>query len=55
MDKNAAAVVLWREQETEMKGRIHDNMRDDDVNSSRRREACQHAVASTRLRPQLPD
>lgn len=48
-DQKAAAVMM-RAQKTEMKGQIYDKMRDDDVNSSRRQEVCQRAVASTRLR-----
>lgn len=49
-DKDTAAVILWRVQEIEVEGRIYDKMRDDDVNSSRRQEVCERAVASICLR-----
>lgn len=45
-DKDAvAAVILWRAQEIEVEGQIYDKMRDGDVNSSRRQEVCERAVA----------
>lgn len=53
--RNAAAVILWRAQEIEVEGQIYDKMRDGDVNSSRRQEVCERAVASIRLRLQLLD
>lgn len=54
-DINAAAVILWRAQEIEVEVQIYDKMRDGDVNSSKRQEVCEHAVASIRLRPKLLD
>lgn len=51
--RKAAAVFLWRGQEIEVKRKIYDKMRDSDVNSSRRQEVCERAVAFICPRLQL--
>ncbi len=48
-------MILWRSQEIEAEGQIYDKMSDGDVNSSKRLEVCEHAVASISLRPKLLD
>lgn len=48
-------MILWRAQEIEVERQIYDKMRDGDVSSSRRKEECEHAVASMCLGLQLLD